>query len=84
MEDSMEILILFILLIVIGFEFYFFKALEALKKKEEPVVVKVEKENIEDLQEKRREELQKREKLKKSFDSLMSYDYETALRKKEE
>ena len=86
----METLIFFILLIVIGFEFYFFRTLEQLKKQESKVVVKAEKSNIDKLQEQRKEELRKkeeikkREKLRKSFDSLFNYDYETALGKKEE
>ena len=80
----MEILILLILLIVIGFEVYFMKTIEKIKKEEEPVVIPKQEEDIDDIQAKRREELQKREKLKKSFDSLFSYDYETALKKKEE
>lgn len=74
MEGNMEYIILIVLLVIVGCEFY--EINQKYKEREKKVEKKVEKPKLS------KEEQKKQEELRKNFQELMDYDYEKALKRK--
>lgn len=73
----MEIGIFIIMAGIIGFQFYLLKSIKEVKKETPTVVEKPKQEKL------TKEQKEKQEKLRKSFENMMGYGYEDALKKKE-
>ena len=74
----MEIAIFIMMIGVVGFQFYLLKSIKEKPVKEEPKVK--EKPKVAKLT---KEQKERQEELRKSFENLMGYDYNEALKKKE-
>jgi len=73
----MEIGIFIIMAGIIGFQFYLLKSIKEEKKETPTVVEKPKQAKL------TREQKEKQEKMRKSFENMMGYGYEDALKKKE-
>lgn len=74
----MEIVIFIMMIVIIAFQFALLKSIKKEPPKEEPIVK--EKPKTAKIT---KEQKEKQEELRKSFENLMNYDYNEALKKKE-
>jgi flagellar biosynthesis component FlhA len=77
MDDKMKIGIFIIMAGIIGFQFYLLKSIKETKKEAPTEVEKPKQAKL------TKEQKEKQEKLRKSFENMMGYGYEDALKKKE-